>query len=112
MSLLQEKKNSSIKKIKHNGRSIYKSQELSEAFNNHFSTIGPKLANAIYFNESGPSPLDYIEGTSERFELRNTNVSKVHSLLSKLCKSKATGLDKVERIACDQLYMIILLNMA
>ena len=110
MSLLQEKKNSSIKKIKHNGRSIYKSQELSEAFNNHFSILS--LINAINSNESGPSPLDYIEGTSERFELRNTNVSKVHSLLSKLCKSKATGLDKVERIACDQLYMIILLNMA
>ena len=39
-----------IKEIKHNGRSIYKSQELSEAFNNHFSTIGPKLANAINSN--------------------------------------------------------------
>ena len=57
----RETNNSCINEIKNNGISIqYKSQELSEAFNNHFSTIGPKLANAIYFNESGPSPLDYI----------------------------------------------------
>ena len=35
----------------------YKSQERSEAFNNNFSTIGLKLANAIYCNWSDPSPL-------------------------------------------------------
>ena len=64
------------------------------AFNDHFSSIGPKLASQIYSN-NGPSHLRFLEGTDKRFELKSTNPSKVFSLLSKLCKSKATGLDMI-----------------
>ena len=39
--------------------------------------------------------MDYLNGTDSRFELNATSVSKVLALLSKLCKSKATGLDKI-----------------
>ena len=48
---------------------------------------------AAYIDNNGPSHLKDITRTDSRFELRETNYSKVFSLLSKLCKSKATGLD-------------------
>ncbi|PFX25393.1 RNA-directed DNA polymerase from mobile element jockey [Stylophora pistillata] len=67
--------------------SVYGPPELADAFNNHFSSIGPKLASQIYSN-NGPSQLHYLE-------LKCINPSKVFSLLSKLCKSKATGLDMI-----------------
>lgn len=42
-----------------------------------------------------PSHLDYLKETENGFELKVTECSKVFFLLSKLCKSKATGLDKI-----------------
>ena len=86
--------NCCIKEIKSNGNSIYGPPELADAFNDYFSSIGPKLASQIYSN-NGPSHLHYLEGTDKCFELKFTNPSKVFSLLSKLCKSKATGLDMI-----------------
>ena len=82
--------------ILNNGNSIHDPLELSEAFNDHFSNIGPRLANEIRVNENCPSYVDYLSGTCDsRFELETTTVSTVFSLLSKLSKSKATGLDKI-----------------
>ena len=76
----------------HNGKAIRDSLELADSFNSHFSSIEPKLASEINSNNS-PSHLKYITRTDSRFELRETNYSKVFSLLSKLRKSKAKGLD-------------------
>ena len=62
----------------------------------HFdSSIGMKLINAIQQNGDTPSYLDYVKETKHRFELKITDCSTVFSLLSKLCKSKAMGLDKI-----------------
>lgn len=61
-------------------------------FQSYFSSIGPKLA-CENNSDIGPSNLKYITRADSRFKLRETNYSKVFSLLSKLCKSKATGLD-------------------
>ena len=87
--------NLNIKEIQNEGESIYNPQLLSETFNTHFATIGPKLANEIKPGTNASSHLQYVKGTQERFVLNNTNPSKVFLLLSKLCKSKATGLDKI-----------------
>ena len=43
--------------------SIYDSHELSNAFNDHVSSIGPKLANNIHANEDNSSHLDYLAET-------------------------------------------------
>ena len=77
--------NLNIKEIQNEGESIYNPQLLSETFNTHFTTIGPKLANEIKPGTNASSHLQYV----------NTNPSKVFLLLLKLCKSKATGLDKI-----------------
>ena len=98
----------SIKEIKQNGISICNSQELATAFNHHFATVGPKLANEIPLNNNGRTHLHYLNNPLPDItnsELMPTSRSKVLSLLSKLSKSKATGLDKISakllRICAD-----------
>ena len=87
---------SNVNEIKLNGSSITNTQEISEAFNSHFATIGPKLAAEIPLVEGGSPHLDYLTFQSENaFSLKETTTSEVFSLLSKLCKTKATGLDKI-----------------
>ena len=61
--------NCCIKEIYSNGNSIYSPPELADAFNDHFSSIGPELASEIYSN-NGPSHLRFLEGTDKRFELK------------------------------------------
>ena len=53
------------------------------------------LTDDIQQSGNIPSYFDYLEETEHRFELNTIECSKVFSLLSKLCKSKATGLDKI-----------------
>ena len=60
------------------------------------SSIGPTLANHIHANEDNSSHLDYLAETGHcTFELKPTSVLMVLVLLSRLCKSKSTGLDKI-----------------
>ena len=61
-----------------------------------FSSVGPKLANDIHANVDN-SHLDFLAETGYcTFELKpRTSVSKVLLLLSRLCKSRSTGLDKI-----------------
>ena len=63
---------SSVRELSLNGVSITNSTPLSNAFNDHFSTIGSKLASEIPFN-NGSSFQEYISGLSERFQLVSTD---------------------------------------
>ena len=68
-----------------------------------FVSIGSKLAEKIPYNENDNTHLDYLTSqTSANFQLNITNASVVGTLLSKLCKSKATGLDNIStRLLCN-----------
>ena len=69
---------------------------MANAFNEHFSTIGPKVANEIPSAANGDkSCLEYLNITDHSFCFTPTNSSQVFSLLNKLNKSKVTGLDKI-----------------
>ena len=83
----------SVTSLKVNGLTITNPLELSNEFNNHFANTGPKLASEIDCDSS--SYQRYLAGTDKRFELQPTNPNKVFSLLNKLDKSKATGLDTI-----------------
>ena len=71
-------------------------QKLSEAFNDHFASIGPKLSNKIHGNGIR-SYSEYLTccQNGATLQLKETRPSIVFSLLSKLSVSKATGLDKI-----------------
>ena len=90
--------NSQISEIKPNVISIRNSQDLSETFNDHFSTIGRKLAKEIPLNVNDRSHLDYFKGLPtdhQPCQLIITNSSQILFLSSRLSKSKATLLDKI-----------------
>ena len=81
----------STKELIVNGVSINKTTGLSNAFDEHLSTIGLKLANG------DKSCLKYLNITDQRFCFTPGNSSQVFSQLNriKLSKSKAVGLGKI-----------------
>ena len=84
----------SVTSLKVNGVSVTNPTEMSNKFNNYFATIGPKLASNFDSSEHD-NYQKYLTSTDKRFQLRPTSTNKVLSLLNKLDKSKATGLDKI-----------------
>ena len=85
---------SSVRELSLNGVSITNSTALSNAFNDHFSTIGSKLASEIPFN-NGSSFQEHISGLCERFHLVSTDSNQVLCLFKKLNKPKGAGLDGI-----------------
>ena len=69
--------------------------DLSDAFNEHFSTIRSKLTNEILPAANGNTFLDYPRITDKRFHFTQTNVNQALTILNKLGQSKATALDKI-----------------
>ena len=89
---------STIREINLNGTFISESSALSNAFNDHLSSIRPKLANDIPLsNNNDQCHREYVKGINNRFEFRLTDSGQVLGLLNKLNKSKWTGLDKLSR---------------
>ena len=84
-----------MKELKLNGNSITNSHELSNAFNDHFSATGTKLANEVPLVTDGSSYADYIVSSNNKFIFSPISSSNVFSLLNKLSKSKATGLNNI-----------------
>ena len=77
-----------------NSVSITNPTVLSNEFNNHFATIGSKLAGNINTSDSD-NYLRYHTNIDKQFQLCPTTRNKVLSLLNRLNKSKATGLDMI-----------------
>ena len=90
----RNRKATQITEIDLNGDLINDSDKIADAFNKHFSSIGPTLVNNI--EEGNRSYVDYLSDYSidASFQLKETNSLTVSILLSKLSKSKATGSDK------------------
>ena len=66
-----------------------------EAFNKHFACIGPRLDGEIHADTNDFSYRDFLSGTDKHFKLQPIDNNRVRFLLSKLCTSKATGLDMI-----------------
>ena len=89
----------STKELIVNGVSINKTTGLSNAFNEHLSTIGLKLANEMPSAANGDkSCLKYLNITDQRFCFSPGNSSQVFSQLNriKLSKSGAPNEDIVQ----------------
>ena len=84
-----------IAEIKLEDRTINSTPEIAEAFNLHFTNVGPNLASEIPSTNIVPEA--YVTPTDKVFSLQNTNVNKVYKLLKKLDAKKATALDKIPR---------------
>ena len=62
-----QKNDASVKELKLNENLLTNSHELSNAFNDHFSTIGTKLANEVPLVTDGSSYADYIVSSKNKF---------------------------------------------
>ena len=88
--------NEIVKDVKVNDISICNSNEISNAFNEHFSIIGPRLAREISLTSDEESiSLKNITENCNKFCLRPTTTSDVFTHLNRLSKTKATGLDNI-----------------
>ena len=85
-----------VEEVKVNDTSICDSNEICNAFNEHFSTIGPRLAREIPLTSNVESVyLNYVPENCNKFCFRPTNTSVVFTHLNKLAKTKATRLDNI-----------------
>ena len=91
----KNRKATQVTEIDLNGDLINDPNKIADAFNEHFSNIGPKLTDKI--GKGNRSYVDYLSdyNIDASFQLKETDSSTVSILLSKLSKSKATGLDKI-----------------
>ena len=88
--------NTTVKELKWNDAIVSNSSELSNAFNDHFSTIGPRLANEIPPTANiDSSYVNNINANNNKFSFSLISSSIVFSHLNKLCRSKATGHDNI-----------------
>ena len=88
--------NTTLRELKLNGSIISNSSELSNAFNDHFSAIGSRLAIEIPPNNNN-NDFIYINNTDVynnklKFRSSSTSSSIVFSHLNKLCRSNFTVL--------------------
>ncbi|CAB4007916.1 Hypothetical predicted protein [Paramuricea clavata] len=94
----RNRKQTTINEIKLPGKTVTSTDELVDIFNDHFSNIGPKLAESIP-NDSDVSFRDFItqqkSKTKNSFSFRPVSVTLVYTLLVNLSTTKATGMDKI-----------------
>ena len=80
------------------GQSIEKPNEIAEAFNNHFATMGPKLADKIE-NRDSDDPLKYLSNIggsiASCFEFHTIHPNTIEREIKNLKCSKSAGYDKL-----------------
>ncbi|CAB4024243.1 Hypothetical predicted protein, partial [Paramuricea clavata] len=93
----RNRKQTTINEIKLPGKTVTSTDDLVDIFNDHFSNIGPKLAESIP-NDNDVSFRDFItqqkSKTKNSFSFRPVSVTLVYTLLVNLSTTKATGMDK------------------
>ena len=67
--------------------------EVPELLNTFFIEIGPRLSRNV--SNVDTTYKEFLCGTSKEFVFKEITSAHIYSLLSKLCKSKATGLDSI-----------------
>ena len=77
----------------HNGKSLKDSQEIANAFNEYFISIGPSLANTIKGNDHYSKYLKYP--TVSRLKLEPIDESKTRKLIEHLKNKTSTGIDGI-----------------
>ena len=87
----------SLRSLRSNDVVINNSIELSDTFNDHFSTIGPRLANEIppIGQNDDLSYTTFLTCNNSSFQFFPISSNIVFSHLNKLSRSKATGLDNI-----------------
>ena len=89
----QESKSSTIEKVIHKGCEISDKKEIANICNEHFVSVGKRLA--VNLPDTGGSPTAYIKPTSSRFVFHKVMTFQVENAMKKFIKSKATGVNNI-----------------
>ena len=96
-------KSTKVSQIKLGQQVFTSSEDISEAFNNHFTSIGQTVAREIPTVDI--DPLYYVKPSDRVFSFERINVQEVVTLVKGIDGGKATGLDnipcKLLKIAAD-----------
>ena len=96
-------KSTKVSQIKLGQQVFTSSEDISQAFNNHFTSIGQTLAREIPTVDI--DPLYYVKPSDRVFSFERINVQEVVTLVKGIDGGKATGLDnipcKLLKIAAD-----------
>ena len=82
-----------INAIQYQGQKTNSQAEVSELLNTFFVEIGPSLRRNVANVDTTYE--EFLCATTKEFIFEKTTTAHILSLLSKLCKSKATGTDKI-----------------
>ena len=82
-----------INEMEYNGVNSGDQTDIAEMLNSFFTEIGPRLSRDV--TEVDKSFEEFLTETDKNFVFEKTTPTRVFALLSKLCKSKATGLDNL-----------------
>ena len=82
-----------INEMEYNGVNSGDQTDIAEMLNSFFTEIGPGLSRDV--SEVDKSFEEFLIETDKNFVFEKTTPTHVFALLSKLCKSKATGLDNI-----------------
>ena len=88
-----EPKQSYFSVISGNKEDITDEQEISERFNDHFVSLGEKLASGIpRCSSSSSDDLSKLKTNGTKFKFQMIKSTDVYNILSKLNNGKATGM--------------------
>ena len=82
-----------INEIQYQGQKSKSQVDVAELLNNFFTEIGSNLSRNVENVET--TYKEFLCATDKEFVFEETTSSHIFSLLSKLCKFKATGLDNI-----------------
>ena len=84
--------------VTHKGQNVENPREISEAFNDHFVTIGPKMASTIQ-RENTDDPLQYLSAQIQSvmlpFVFQRTDGSLVKGEINRAKCSKSNAHDQI-----------------
>ena len=84
----QGNKSVSIDKIVSNGSDISDSGDIARVFNQHFVSVGKRLAEKIPFTDE--SPTAHIKVANVKFQFSTIAASQIVKVIKKLINNKAT----------------------
>ncbi len=85
----------SINSLKANNKMLTENREIANAFNGHFVSVGPELAQKIE-SKAGDDPIKHIpQNIQSRFSFKEITLDRVLFSLKQLKSGKASGPDKI-----------------
>ena len=104
-TLHRKKRESPSHIFSHNGKSLKDSQEIVNAFNEYFISIGPSLANTIKGNNHYSKYIKYP--TVSGLKSEPIDESKTRKLIEHLKNKTSTGIDRISNELVSPLTMVI-----